>query len=118
MRRRVRVLCGRTDCHLLACLPVLALRLTTFWYIYIRFTFQTFNSKQLASIKAYGTGNDKTQLIGPKKHHVAGFTRTEIAIDVLSLMFAEVQHMGALTAIYCHSEEKGLGMSLASKLNE
>jgi len=78
-----------------------------------RIALKTFNSKQLASIKAYGTGNDKTQLIGPKKHHVAGFTRTEIAIDVLSLMFAEVQHMGALTAIYCHSEEKGLGMSLA-----
>ena len=53
--------------------------------------------------------------MGTKRHHVAGFSRTEIAIDVLSLMFAEVQHMGALTAIYCHSEDKGLGMSLASK---
>ena len=49
-----------------------------------------------------------------KRYYVAGCSRTEIAIDVLSLMFSLVQNMGALTAIYCHSEENGLGMSLAS----
>lgn len=44
----------------------------------------------------------------------SGYTRTELAIDALSFMTAEVQHMGALTAIFCHSEEKGLGLDLTT----
>jgi hypothetical protein len=43
--------------------------------------------------------------------------RTAFAIDVLSFMFAEVQHMGALTAIYLHAHAEegsgGLDMSLS-----
>ena len=58
--------------------------------------------------------SDELELLGGQKLHIPGYTQTEVALDILSLLFAEVQHMGALTAIYCHSEEKGLGMSLAS----
>ena len=74
-----------------------------------------------AYAKSYGAADSKegeagllgqTQTANPSQ---SGFSRTEVAIDVLSLLFAEVQHMGALTAIYCHSEDNGLGMSLASK---
>ena len=75
--------------------------------------------RQKDGVKTYGTKEDADLFAGPKRLRAegGGFTRTEVAIDILSLMFAEVQHMGALTAIYCHSEDKGLGMTLASKFS-
>lgn len=41
---------------------------------------------------------------------VPGCSRTEIALDTLCFLFADVQYMGPLTAIYCYQD---LGMSLS-----
>eukprot|EP00039_Didymoeca_costata_P029463 m.24751 g.24751 ORF g.24751 m.24751 type:complete len:454 (-) comp7641_c0_seq2:121-1482(-) len=49
-----------------------------------------------------------------KKGSTSSFTRTHLALDCLTFVVAMVQHMGALTAIYCHNEDLGgLGISLA-----
>ena len=69
--------------------------------------------------------NEKTALIGFRTEDAASFLAkqrgngefeqgssvTEHALDAMSFFVADVQHMGALTAIYCHSEDKGLGLN-------